>query len=245
MSSLPSLLSGGSSASPALIRNSGRPPASIRSLPDQCRAAPGQERGPIPREVATRIVARLEVADLCEPPEIAGPGFINFRLRTEVLAEAVTEQLTDPRAGMSSTGHPQTVVIDYSGPNVAKQMHVGHLRSTIIGDCLYRVLVGVGHRVIAENHIGDWGTQFGMLVEQILDEGIDPTALTLPAAEALYARGSAHFRGDPEFADQARRRVVALQSGDEQTRTIWQQLINVAGRLQRGVRTARRAAHRR
>jgi arginyl-tRNA synthetase len=178
--------------------------------------------------VATRIVARLEVADLCEPPEIAGPGFINFRLRNEVLAEAITEQLADPRAGLSSTEHPQTVVIDYSGPNVAKQMHVGHLRSTVIGDCLHRVLAGVGHNVIAQNHIGDWGTQFGMLVEQILDEGIDASALTLPEAEALYARGSAHFRSDPEFADRARRRVVALQSGDQQTRTIWQQLINVS-----------------
>jgi arginyl-tRNA synthetase len=179
-----------------------------------------KSEGQSPRDVAARIVARLEVADLCQPPEIAGPGFINFRLRTEVLAEAITEQLADPRAGMSSTEHPQAVVIDYSGPNVAKQMHVGHLRSTVIGDCLYRVLAGVGHRVIAQNHIGDWGTQFGMLVEQILDEGIDASALTLPEAEALYARGSAHFRSDSEFADRARRRVVALQSGDEQPRTI-------------------------
>jgi arginyl-tRNA synthetase len=187
-----------------------------------------KSEGQSPREVATRIVARLEVADLCEPPEIAGPGFINFRLRNEVLAEAITEQLADPRAGLSSTEHPQTVVIDYSGPNVAKQMHVGHLRSTVIGDCLHRVLAGVGHHVIAQNHIGDWGTQFGMLVEQILDEGIDASALTLPEAEALYARGSAHFRSDPAFADRARRRVVALQSGDQQTRTIWQQLINVS-----------------
>ena len=136
------------------------------------------------------------------------------------------------------------MVIDYSGPNVAKQMHVGHLRSTVIGDCLHRVLAGVGHRVVAQNHIGDWGTQFGMLVEQILDEGIEASALTLPEAEALYARGSAHFRSDPEFADRARRRVVALQSGDEQTRTIWQQLINVslAGLTRRtsGWRTAHR-----
>jgi arginyl-tRNA synthetase len=187
-----------------------------------------KSEGQPPRDVATRIVARLEISDLCEPPEIAGPGFINFRLRTDVLAEAISDQLADPRAGLSSTEHPQTVVIDYSGPNVAKQMHVGHLRSTVIGDCLHRVLAGVGHRVIAQNHIGDWGTQFGMLVEQILDEGIDASALTLPEAEALYARGSAHFRADSEFADRARRRVVALQSGEEQTRTIWQQLINVS-----------------
>jgi len=184
--------------------------------------------GKPPREIAGLIIAKLEVADLCEPPEIAGPGFINFRLRTEILAQAVTDQLTDPRVGVPQTSQPQTVVIDYSAPNVAKQMHVGHLRSTVIGDCLRRVLSGLGDHVIAQNHIGDWGTQFGMLVEQILDEGIDVSTLTLPEAEALYARASAHFRTDQEFAGRARRRVVALQSGDEQTREIWRQLINVS-----------------
>jgi arginyl-tRNA synthetase len=181
-----------------------------------------------PREVAADIVARLEVADLCEPPEIAGPGFINFRLRTEVLAQAVTDQLADPYAGVSQVADPQVVVIDYSSPNVAKQMHVGHLRSTVIGDCLRRVIAGVGHEVIAQSHIGDWGTQFGMLVEQILTEGVDASNLTLPEADELYARASAHFRADDEFADRARRRVVALQSGDELTRDIWHQLINIS-----------------
>jgi arginyl-tRNA synthetase len=181
-----------------------------------------------PREVATDIVARLQIADLCEPPEIAGPGFINFRLRTEVLARAVTDQLADPYAGVSQVSNPQVVVIDYSAPNVAKQMHVGHLRSTVIGDCLRRVVAGVGHHVIAQNHIGDWGTQFGMLVEHILDEGIDASNLTLPEADELYARASARFRADEEFADRARRRVVALQGGDEVTREIWHQLINVS-----------------
>jgi arginyl-tRNA synthetase len=181
-----------------------------------------------PREVAADIVARVEVADLCEPPEIAGPGFINFRLRTEVLAQAVTDQLGDPYAGVSQVSDRQVVVIDYSAPNVAKQMHVGHLRSTVIGDCLRRVVAGVGHQVIAQNHIGDWGTQFGMLVEQILAEGIDASNLTLLEAEELYARASAHFRADEEFADRARRRVVALQSGDELTRDIWHQLINIS-----------------
>jgi arginyl-tRNA synthetase len=184
--------------------------------------------GKPPRQVAADIVARLEITDLCEPPEIAGPGFINLRLKTSVLAEAVTEQLADPYVGVTRVKHAQIVVIDYSAPNVAKQMHVGHLRSTVIGDCLNRVLSGVGHRVIPQNHIGDWGTQFGMLVEQILDEGIDASILTLPEAEELYTRASAHFRSDPAFADRARRRVVALQSGDEQTRAIWQQLINVS-----------------
>ena len=229
MSSLPSLLSdrifGVTGIDPEL-RPATKPQFGHYQTNVALRLA--KSEGQSPREVATRIVARLELADLCEPPEIAGPGFINFRLRTEVLAEAITDQLADPRSGMSSTQQPQTVVIDYSAPNVAKQMHVGHLRSTVIGDCLHRVLAGVGHHVIAQNHIGDWGTQFGMLVEQILDEGVEASALTLPEAEALYARGSAHFRSDADFAERARRRVVALQSGDEQTRTIWQQLINVS-----------------
>jgi arginyl-tRNA synthetase len=185
------------------------------------------ERTP-PRQVAADIVAKLEVADLCEPPEIAGPGFINFRLRNEVLAQAVTDQLADPYAGVTQTSHPQVVVIDYSSPNVAKQMHVGHLRSTVIGDCLRRVIGGVGHHVIAQSHIGDWGTQFGMLVEQILDEGIDASTLTLPEAEELYARASARFRADNDFAERARRRVVALQSDDELTRNIWRELINIS-----------------
>ena len=187
-----------------------------------------KSEGKPPRDVAAEIVARLEIADLCEPPDIAGPGFINFRLKTEVLAQAVTDQLADPYAGVTQADQPQVVVIDYSAPNVAKQMHVGHLRSTIIGDCFHRVMLALGHRVIAQNHVGDWGTQFGMLVEQILEEKIDAGALSLPEAEALYTRASAHFRSDDEFAARARSRVVALQSGDEQTRAIWQQLIEVS-----------------
>ena len=181
-----------------------------------------------PREVAADIVARLQIADLCEAPEIAGPGFINFRLRTEVLTQAVTDQLADTYVGVSQVSNPQVVVIDYSAPNVAKQMHVGHLRATVIGDCLRRVVAGVGHHVIAQNHIGDWGTQFGMLVEHILDEGIDASSLTLPEADELYARASARFRADEEFANRARRRVVDLQAGDEVTREIWHQLINIS-----------------
>jgi len=156
------------------------------------------------------------------------PGFINFRLRTDVLAQAVTDELADPHVGVSQTSNPQVVVIDYSSPNVAKQMHVGHLRATVIGDCLRRVLSMLGHTVIAQSHIGDWGTQFGMLVEQILVEGIDASTLTLPEAEALYARASAHFGTDQDFAVRARRRVVALQAGDEETRHIWRELINVS-----------------
>ncbi|QDP94570.1 arginine--tRNA ligase [Microlunatus elymi] len=187
-----------------------------------------KQEGKPPREVAQRIIDSLDVADLCEPPDLAGPGFINFRLKAETLAAAASEQLADPRIGLEQADQPQTVVIDYSAPNVAKQMHVGHLRSTIIGDTLNRVLSVLGHHVIPQNHIGDWGTQFGQLVEQILDEGIDAGTLDLESAAELYVRASAHFKQDQDFADRARKRVVALQAGDEETRTIWQQLIKIS-----------------
>lgn len=181
-----------------------------------------------PRDVAQSIVERLDLGDLCEPLEVAGPGFINIRLSAHVLAGAASDLLADPHTGIVQARSPRTVVIDYSAPNVAKQMHVGHLRTTIIGDCFNRVLRAQGHAVVAQNHIGDWGTQFGMLVEQVLVEDLDVTTLDLPAAEALYKRANAHFRSDADFADAARRRVVALQSGDERTREIWRQLIDVS-----------------
>ncbi len=181
-----------------------------------------------PREVAARLVEQIDLADLCEPLEIAGPGFINLRLRADVLARVATQVLTEPGAGISRATEPRTVVIDYSSPNVAKQMHVGHLRSTIIGDCFTRVLRAQGHTVIPQNHIGDWGRQFGMLVEQILEEGLDASALDLPSAEALYQRANAHLKESEEFAAKARDRVVLLQSGDPETRRIWQQLIDVS-----------------
>jgi arginyl-tRNA synthetase len=123
---------------------------------------------------------------------------------------------------------PRTVVVDYSSPNVAKQMHVGHLRSTIIGDCFTRVLRAQGHAVIPQNHIGDWGRQFGMLVEQTLDEDLDVATLDLAGAEALYQRANTHLKESEEFADRARERVVKLQSGDVETQRIWQQLIDVS-----------------
>jgi arginyl-tRNA synthetase len=187
-----------------------------------------KSEGRPPREVAAGIVERLDLDDLCEPPDIAGPGFLNFRLKSSVLAAAATAQLADPAAGIEAAADPQVVVIDYSAPNVAKQMHVGHLRSTIIGDCLNRVLTAAGHRVIAQNHVGDWGTQFGMLVEQILEDEIDVSTLDLASAEELYKRANAHFKVDEEFATAARRRVVALQAGDPQTRATWRQLIEIS-----------------
>ncbi|SER08255.1 arginyl-tRNA synthetase [Microlunatus flavus] len=184
--------------------------------------------GKPPRQVAAEVLARLEVDDLCEPVEIAGPGFLNFRLRSSVLAAYVGEQLADPRLGVEQAEHPQKVVIDYPSPNVAKQMHVGHLRTSIIGDCFNRVLTAVGHDVLPQNHLGDWGTQFGQLVEQILVERVDASALTLDEVEDLYKRAAGHFKTDPDFADRARLRVVSLQSGDEETLRIWRQLVEVS-----------------
>lgn len=181
-----------------------------------------------PREMAQRIVDKLEIDDLCETPDIAGPGFINFRLKTSVLAAAVNELAADENLGISQVAEPERVVIDYSSPNVAKQMHVGHLRSTIIGDCFNRVLSATGEDVIAQNHIGDWGRQFGMLIEQIIDEDLDLGSLDLAGAEELYKRANESLNSSEEFADRARARVVKLQGGDEATREIWERLIEIS-----------------
>ncbi len=229
MSSLPSLLSARVQAVAGIdpeLRPATKPQFGHFQSNVALRLA--KSEGKPPRVVATEIVARLEIADLCEPPDIAGPGFINFRLKSSVLADNVSSQLADPRSGIELAAEPQVVVIDYSSPNVAKQMHVGHLRSTIIGDCLNRVLTAAGHRVIPQNHVGDWGTQFGMLVEQILEDETDVGGLTLASSEALYLQANAHFKADNDFAGRARQRVVALQSGDPLTRQIWQQLIDIS-----------------
>ncbi|MBO1029934.1 arginine--tRNA ligase [Tessaracoccus sp. SD287] len=184
--------------------------------------------GKPPREVAADLVERLDLDDVCEPLEIAGPGFINFRIKASVLAATATALLEDANDGIVAAEVSQRVVIDYSAPNVAKQMHVGHLRTTIIGDCFNRVLTALGHTVIPQNHIGDWGTQFGMLIEQVRDEDIDASQLTLAEADALYKRAAARFRADEEFATRARARVAVFQGGDEESLAIWRQLVEIS-----------------
>jgi len=142
-------------------------PAQDRSFGDyqaNCAMPLGKRLGRSPRDVAADLIARLDVADLCEPPQIAGPGFINLRLKTAWLAEQLGGRLLDERLGIPPVAAPRTYVIDYSAPNVAKPMHVGHIRSTVIGDALNRTLRFVGHRVVSDNHLGDWGTQFGMIL---------------------------------------------------------------------------------
>jgi arginyl-tRNA synthetase len=129
-----------------------------------CAMPLAKQRGENPRDVAGKIIAQLKLDDLCDPPEIAGPGFINLRLRQDWLESTVTQLVTDPRLGVNTPSRPKTFVIDFSGPNIAKPMHVGHLRSTVIGDALRKILTFQGHRVIGDNHIGDWGTQFGMIL---------------------------------------------------------------------------------
>jgi arginyl-tRNA synthetase len=179
-----------------------------------------------PREVAQAIVSRLDLSGVAEKPGIAGPGFINIRLSPSFLNRAVSDVAAAPRLGASAAEKPETVVVDYSCPNVAKEMHVGHLRSTIIGDAVARVLVFLGHRVIRQNHLGDWGTQFGMLIEHIADLGWKADgAYSIGDLNELYRTAKVKFDADAGFADRARRRVVALQSGDGPTVQLWKLLI--------------------
>jgi arginyl-tRNA synthetase len=177
-----------------------------------------------PREVAAAIVAQLDVADVCAPPEIAGPGFVNLRLRDDWLAAAGAAVARDERLGVAAVADPETVVVDYSGPNVAKEMHVGHLRSTVVGDALVRTLDFLGHRVVRQNHLGDWGTQFGVLIEHMVEAG------RAGDVNGLYRQAQARFESDPDFAERARRRVVALQAGDAETLALWRRLVDESAR---------------
>jgi arginyl-tRNA synthetase len=184
----------------------------------------GKQLGRPPRQVAQAIVDHLDAGDLLENVEIAGPGFINLHLSKATLADSAHALLHDPRLGVASLDQPQTVVVDYSSPNVAKEMHVGHLRSTVIGDAIARVLAFQGHDVIRQNHLGDWGTQFGMLIEH-LDETGQAEQGNLGDLTKLYKESKARFDAESEFAERAKQRVVKLQGGDEATLTIWRKLV--------------------
>jgi arginyl-tRNA synthetase len=183
-----------------------------------------------PRQVAEAIVAAADLTDVCERIEVAGPGFINVTLRTAFLQEALAEIARDERLGVPLAKIKDRVVIDYSAPNVAKEMHVGHLRSTIIGDALARVLQFAGHEVIRQNHIGDWGTPFGMLIEHLLDAGEGAAQASMGELSDFYRAARAKFDADPGFAERARQRVVLLQSGDERTLALWRQLVELSKR---------------
>ena len=184
--------------------------------------------GKNPREVAADAVATGLLAEACSTAEVAGPGFINLTFKPTFLAAQLAEAASDPRLGVRSVAQQRTVVIDYSHPNVAKEMHVGHLRTTMIGDSLVRLLRFVGQRTILENHIGDWGRQFGMLIEHLLDIGETEAAHELSVSDlnTFYREASAKFEGSEEFKDRARQRVVELQSGDAETLRLWRLLVD-------------------
>jgi len=191
-----------------------------------------------PRDVAERIKAAAEprLAGIAAPLEIAGPGFINIRLLNDFLAGVLGEipapggSLPD-RVGIAPVAQPQRTVVEYSQPNVAKQMHVGHLRSTIIGDVFARVLAFMGHEVIRQNHIGDWGTQFGMLIRWYREHPL-PTPQThadvLEAIEADYKAANARFKDDEAFATESRKAVAELQGGDLKALQVWEQIRDVS-----------------
>lgn len=187
--------------------------------------------GKPPRDVAKAIVEELEVGDVCEKVEVAGPGFINLTLSTEWLERELGEVALDPRVGVVGAAKPETVIVDYSAPNVAKEMHVGHVRSTVLGDSLARVLEALGHRVVRQNHVGDWGTPFGMLIEHLLDLGEEAAlATSITDLDAFYKQARAKFDGDPAFAERSRQRVVSLQAGDAQTLTLWKRFTDASKR---------------
>lgn len=183
-----------------------------------------------PRQLAEAIVAAIPDNDVLASTDIAGPGFINFSMNTAQLVNQLEQAWLDPRLNVGSAGATQTIVIDYSSPNLAKEMHVGHLRSTIIGDAVARTLELQGHKVIRQNHVGDWGTQFGMLLahmEDMKSESGD-AELLLSDLETFYKAAKKRFDAEPEFADRARSLVVKLQSGDQYCAGLWQQFIDIS-----------------
>jgi len=194
-----------------------------------------------PRKLAESVVEKVDLSDMCEPPEVAGPGFINLRLKPEYVAGQLLRINTNGsgRLGIEPTDDAQTVVVDFSSPNVAKQMHVGHLRSTIIGDAICRLLEFLGHKVIRQNHIGDWGTQFGMLINYMFHvhtasriekvSGKEPEdALALENTEELYRRAKKQYDSDPEFAEGSRAYVVGLQRGDLEVLRQWEEIVDLS-----------------
>ncbi|CRZ20419.1 arginine--tRNA ligase [Kingella kingae] len=183
-----------------------------------------KKAGQNPRELAQKVADELHGKGAIASAEVAGPGFINLRLAADFLAE----NLSSGSLNIEKTPNPQTVVIDYSSPNLAKEMHVGHLRSSIIGDSLARVLAFLGHNVIRQNHVGDWGTQFGMLVAYLVEQQQDNAEFKLADLEQFYRNAKVRFDEDAAFADLAREYVVKLQGGDAAVLALWQQFVEIS-----------------
>jgi arginyl-tRNA synthetase (EC 6.1.1.19) len=183
-----------------------------------------------PRAFAEQVLEKLDLTDLADKVEIAGPGFINVFLKNAWLAQEQKSLRKSERLDVVTVSEPQTVVVDYSAPNLAKEMHVGHLRSTVIGDAVVRTLEFLGHKVVRQNHVGDWGTQFGMLLaymERLRAESSE-ISMALSDLETFYREAKKCFDDDEAFSVRARELVVKLQSGDEECKALWQDFINIS-----------------
>ncbi|EBN4944920.1 arginine--tRNA ligase [Salmonella enterica] len=189
--------------------------------------AVAKKLGMAPRQLAEQVLTHLDLSGIASKVEIAGPGFINIFLEPAFLAEQVQQALASERLGVSQPTR-QTIVVDYSAPNVAKEMHVGHLRSTIIGDAAVRTLEFLGHHVIRANHVGDWGTQFGMLIAWLEKQQQENAGdMALADLEGFYRDAKKHYDEDEAFAERARNYVVKLQSGDAYFREMWRKLVDI------------------
>ena len=205
-------------------------PSSFADFQSNAALPLAKRLGRPPREIAAEIIGQLDLTGVAEPPQVSGPGFINLTLTPEWIAAQASSELADPRLGTPAADPAQRIVVEYSSPNVAKEMHVGHLRTTIVGDALARILDFAGHEVIRDNHLGDWGTQYGMLIEHLLDVGEDSAeaALLHTDPNTFYQAAQRRFADDPAFTERARRRLVLLQSGDPETLRLWQHLVDLS-----------------
>jgi arginyl-tRNA synthetase len=194
--------------------------------------------GLAPRAIATQLLDHLDVSDLCDPPEVAGPGFINLRLKTAYLEAQLKAIQADPRLGVAPVPNPKRVIVDYPSPNIAKEMHVGHLRPCVIGDALARILEFLGHDVLRLSHIGDWGTPFGMLIAYLREAYPDALAggdLALGDLATFYRAAKKRFDEDADFQEAARLAVVQLQAGDPETIQAWKIVCDLSNRTNRKI----------
>src|SRR4051794_32449720 len=208
----------------AIVTSARDPQHGDYSTPDAMQLAKQLKQAPL--AIAERIAAELDVTGLAEAPTVAPPGFVNLKVDARWLAHRVSDLVGDDRAGVDLAARKELVVVDYSAPNVAKQMHVGHLRSTIIGDALAHVYEHLGHQLDRVNHLGDWGAQFGMLLVHLEDtHRADPDA-RLDDVESFYRAANARDKEDADFHERARHRVVELQGGEPAARAAWRELVD-------------------
>ncbi|MCL6269919.1 arginine--tRNA ligase [Sansalvadorimonas sp. 2012CJ34-2] len=219
---------GAPEGSPAMMRPSAR--AQFGDYQSNGVMPVAKKLGMNPREMAQKVIDSLDLSEVADKVEIAGPGFINIFLKPEWLTQVLSGYVQDERAGVAKVEKPQTIVVDLSAPNVAKEMHVAHLRSTVIGDAVSQTLEFLGNKVVRANHIGDWGTQFGMLIAHLEElQKTNPEVMNseLGDLENFYRQSKKHYDENPEFAERARNYVVKLQGGDEWCREQWQKLVDV------------------